>query len=349
MSNASEVGNIYDTIIVGAGAAGLTAAIYASRRALKTLMVTVDIGGQAATTDEIENYPGVGLVTGTDLMTKFKDSAEKFGTQIVYAEVRKISKGVDADGKPLFTVTTNTQEFKGHAIILCFGLAHRHLGVPGEEQFGAKGVSYCATCDAPLFKGKPVMVVGGGNSAVDATLLLAKICPKVYLVHRREDFKAEAFLVDQLKQDHVELVLNTEIQEIKGDTRVRSVVVKKVANAQETREIEVAGVFVEVGFIVNAKLIEGLVDLDERKQIKISRDCETSEPGVFAAGDITTISYKQIIISAGEGATAALKAYEYLQKTRGFRGVNIDWGLAKKPTTIATEIGIDAKKNNFAF
>ena len=349
MSNASEVGNIYDTIIVGAGAAGLTAAIYASRRAMKTLLVTVDIGGQAATTDEIENYPGVGLVTGPELMNKFKESAEKFGTQIVYAEVKKISKQVDQRGKPLFTVATNADEYKGHTIILCFGLAHRHLGVPGEEKFGAKGVSYCATCDAPLFKGKPVMVVGGGNSAVDATLLLAKLCPKVYLVHRREDFRAEAFLVEQLQQDNIELVLNSEVGEIKGDTRVRSVVVKKAENAAETREIEVSGVFVEAGFIVNAKLIEGLVELDDRKQIKISRDCETSEPGVFAAGDITTISYKQIVISAGEGATAALKAYAYLQKTRGFRGVNIDWGIAKKPTAIATQIGIDAKKNNFAF
>lgn len=344
MTETNDVSKRYDTIIVGAGAAGLTAAIYASRRAMKTLLVTVDIGGQAATTDEIENYPGVGLIKGPELMNKFKESAEKFGTEIKYAEVKKISKGVDEKGKPLFTVATNTEEFQGHTIILCFGLAHRHLGVPGEEEFGAKGVSYCATCDAPLFKGKPVMVVGGGNSAVDAALLLAKICPKVYLVHRREDFKAEAFLLDQLKQDQIELVLNSEVQEIKGDTRVRSVVVKKAENPGEIREIDVAGVFVEVGFIVNAKLIEGLVELDARKQIKISRDCETSEPGIFAAGDITTISYKQIIISAGEGATAALKAYEYLQKTRGFRGVNIDWGMAKKPTAIATQVGIDAVK-----
>ncbi|MFH1867166.1 MAG: thioredoxin-disulfide reductase [Patescibacteria group bacterium] len=317
----------YDVIIVGAGAAGLTAALYTSRRAMKTLLITVDIGGQAAATDEIENYPGVGLVTGPDLMNKFKEQAEKFGTQIIYAEVKKISKDQE-DGKSLFTVATNTKEFKGHTIILAFGLAHRHLGVPGEEEFGAKGVSYCATCDAPLFKNKPVMVVGAGNSAVDAALLLAKICPKVYLVHRSENFRAEAYLAEQLKQDNIELVLNSEVKEIKGDQRVKSVVVQESKQPDKTREIKVEGVFVEIGFVVNAKLIGGLVELDERKQIKISRDCETSEPGIFAAGDITTISYKQIVISAGEGATAALKAYEYLQKTRGFRSVNIDWGRA---------------------
>lgn len=327
---------VYDTIIVGAGAAGLTAALYASRRAMKVLMVTQDIGGQAATTNEIENYPGVGFVTGPDLMNKFKEQAEQFGARIVYAEVTSLAKGDDAQGKPIFTISTNTESFVGHTVILAYGLTHRHLGVPGEKEFGAKGVSYCATCDAPLFKNKPVAVVGGGNSAVDAALLLAKLCPKVYLVHRREDFRAEAVLVEQLKQDHIELVLNAEVKEIKGDTRVRGLVVYDANDKTKERELPVEGVFVEVGFVVNSKLIEGLVELDARKQVKISTDAETSQPGVFAAGDITTISYKQIVISAGWGATAALKTYEYLQKVKGFRGVSIDWGLAKAPTVIAT-------------
>lgn len=326
----------YDTIIVGAGAAGLTAAIYASRRAMKTLLVTQDIGGQAATTNEIENYPGVEFSGGPELMNKFKDQAEKFGTTIAYTEVTKIDKGQDEKNTPLFTVATNTESFIGHTIILAYGLTHRHLGVPGEQEFGGKGVSYCATCDAPLFKNKPVLVVGGGNSAVDAALLLSKLCPKVYLVHRRDEFKAEAVLVEQLKQPHIELVVNSEVKEIKGDTRVRGVVVYDVNDQSKTRELAVEGVFVEVGFVVNSKLIEGLVELDQHKQIKISPDAETSQPGIFAAGDITTISYKQIVISAGWGATAALKAYEYLQKVKGFRGVSIDWGLAKQPTAIAT-------------
>jgi len=323
---------IYDTIIVGGGAAGLTAAIYAARRAMKTLVITQDIGGQAATTAEIENYPGCGLVTGPALMDAFKKQCDQFGVEFVFREVLGIEPGVDKQAKPLFTVRTNTENYMAHTVILAFGLTHRHLGVPGEKELGGKGVSYCATCDAPLYKNKTVMVVGGGNSAVDAALLLSKLCPKVYLVHRRDDFRAEAVLVEQLKKDNIELVLNSEIKEIKGQDKVASVVVQQVDKPEINREILVEGVFIEVGFVVNAKLINGLVDLDERQQIKINLDNETSRPGIFAAGDITNISYKQIVISAGGGATAALRAYEYLQKVKGFRGVNIDWGVAQPST-----------------
>lgn len=331
----AEAGQVYDTIIVGGGAAGLTAALYASRRAMKTLLVSQDIGGQAATTNEIENYPGVDFVDGPSLMSRFKGQGEKFGVQFVFAEVTKVEKTNDAESKPIFYISTPTDTYTGHTVILAYGLTHRHLGVPGEKELGGRGVSYCATCDAPLYRGKTVAVVGGGNSAVDAALLLAKLCPKVYLVHRRQDFRAEAVLVEQLKQPQIELVLDSEVKEIKGEARVGSLVVYNVNDKSQERELAVQGVFVEVGFVVNSKLIEGLVELDQRKQIKISMDAETSAPGIFAAGDITTISYKQIVISSGWGATAALKAYEYLQKVRGFRGVSTDWGLAKPPATVA--------------
>lgn len=324
---------VYDTIIIGGGAAGLTAGLYASRRAMKTLLITQDIGGQAATTNEIENYPGMDFVSGPELMNNFKAQVEKFGAQIIYAEVVKITKEEDDNGIPVFTVLTNTDQYVGNSVILAYGLTHRHLGVPGEKEFGGKGVSYCATCDAPFFKGKPVVVVGGGNSAVDAALLMAKISPKVYLVHRRNEFRAEAVLIEQLKQPQIELLLNSEVKEILGDARVRKVVIYDINDPAKIRDLEAEGVFVEVGFVVNSQLIEGLIELDQRKQIKISLDGETSQPGVFAAGDITNISYKQIVISAGWGATAALKAYEYLQKVRGFRGVSIDWGVSKKPIT----------------
>lgn len=325
---------MYDTIIVGAGAAGLTAALYTARRAMKTLLVSQDVGGQAATTDEIENYPGVDFIAGPDLMNKFKSQAEKFGASFVFAEVIKIEKELDELGKPWFEVKTNTESFSGRTVILAFGLAHRHLGVPGEQEFGGKGVSYCATCDAPLFKNRSVAVVGGGNSAVDAALLLAKFCPKVYLIHRRNDFRAEAFLVQQLNQPNIELVLEAEVKEVKGDVRVKEVVVYDVNKPLETTSLAVEGLFVEVGFIANTKLIDGLVELDERRQVKVTPDGVTSEPGIFGAGDVTTLSYKQIVISAGSGATAALKAYEYLQKLMGFRGVTTDWGMTKKPVTI---------------
>ncbi|MEK7496928.1 MAG: FAD-dependent oxidoreductase [Patescibacteria group bacterium] len=321
---------IYDTIIVGGGAAGLTAAIYTSRRAMKTLLVSQDIGGQAATTEEIENYPGVGLITGPDLMSQFKKQAEQFGTKIVAAEVISTKEGgQDEKGVPYYEVITNTETFTAWSVILAYGLTHRHLNVPGESEFGGKGVSYCVTCDGPLFKNRNIAIVGGGNSAVDGALLLAKICPKVYLIHRSSDFKAEAILVEQLQQPNIELVLNSEVQEIKGDTRVHQVVVNDINDKTKTKIIETDGIFIEVGYVVNSKLIDGFVELDARKQIKISPDAETSRAGIFAAGDITTISYKQIVISAGWGATAGLKCYEYLQKARGFRGVNIDWGIAK--------------------
>ncbi len=321
---------IYDTIIIGGGAAGLTAALYASRRALKTLLISPDIGGQAATTDEIENYPGVELISGPDLMNRFKRQAEKFGTEFVFTEATKIKSEQDKENKPLFSISTNLGDFVGYSLILAFGLTHRHLNVPGEKEFEAKGVSYCATCDAPLFKNKPVAVVGGGNSAVDAALLLAKHSPKVYLINRNDKFNAEAVLVEQLKQPNIELIMNSQVKEIKGDLRVKSIMIYDNNIQRKTREIVVEGVFIKIGFVVDAKLVEGLVDLDEHNQIKISWDAETSAQGIFAAGDLTNISYKQIIISAGWGATAALKAYEYLQKIRGLRGAKIDWGRVGK-------------------
>ncbi len=321
---------VYDIIIIGGGAAGLTTALYSSRRALKTLLISPDIGGQAATTEEIENYPGVDLISGPELMDRFKKQAEKFGTEFVFAEATKIEKKLDEENKPLFVVSTNTGSFTGYSLILAFGLTHRHLDVPGEKEFGAKGVSYCATCDAPLFKNKPVVVAGGGNSAVDAALLLAKGGSRVYLVNRNDNFNAEAVLVEQLKYTSVEIIMNSQVKEIKGDTRVKSVVIYNNSDPNKTREISAEGVFILVGFVVDAKLVEGLVDLDECKQIKITPDAETSTPGIFAAGDLTTISYKQIVISAGWGATAALKAYEYLQKVRGLRGTKIDWGRVSK-------------------
>lgn len=320
----------YDSIIIGAGAAGLTAALYAARRAMNVLVISQDVGGQAATTNEIENYPGVGLISGPELMNGFKKQADNFGAKFSFEMVIGVTKENDQDNTPLFRIKTNNNEYIANTVILAYGLTHRHLGVPGEEELGGKGVTYCATCDGPLYRNKKVVVVGGGNSAVDAALLLSKIASQVYLVHRNNGFTAEAVLVEQLKQPNIEVILNSQVKEIKGQDRVTSVLVNQIANVNETREIEVDGVFVEVGYVVNSKLIEGLVDLDNRKQIKISPDAETSQPGIFAAGDITTISFKQIVISSGWGATAALKAYEYLQKVKGFRGVNIDWGIKKK-------------------
>ncbi|MDP2684743.1 MAG: thioredoxin-disulfide reductase [bacterium] len=310
----------YDVIIVGGAAAGLTAAIYTTRRALKTLVITQDIGGQAATTPDIENYPGYDMIDGMALMGKFKDQAEKYGTEFVYEEVKEVIK----DGE-VVKVKTNTKEFEGRAVILAFGLTHRHLGVPGEEVFGGKGVSYCATCDAPLFKQKDVAVVGGGNSAMDAAILLSKIAKQVYLVHRRDQFRGEQVLIDRINETkNIEIIYNSKVKEIQGETLVNKLVVTNIKDESKIREIELQGVFVEIGFQVKGDLVKNLVDVDATNQIIVDKNNETSEPGIFAAGDVTDIAYKQIIISAGEGAKAALQAYKYLNAGQA---TGVDWGI----------------------
>lgn len=317
--------NHYDVLIIGAGAAGLTAAVYTTRRALKTLIISKDVGGQAALTNEIENYPGVGLVDGFDLMNKFLRDAKKFGAEFNSGEVEKIAKqGED------FIITTPTEMYIASAVILAFGLTPRDLGVKGEEDFKGRGVSYCATCDGPLFKGKDVAVIGGGNSALDAAEFLSRITNKVYLVHRRSEFRGDEILVGRVKaQKNIEMVLNAKIKEIIGDDKVTAMKVIDVDDSKE-RKILLQGVFVEIGHIAKTGWLGDLVEYDQTKQIIVNKDNETKTPGMFAAGDVTDSSYKQIIISGGEGAKAALQAYKYLQATKGIKGVNIDWGIVKK-------------------
>jgi len=317
----------YEVIIVGAGAAGLTAAIYTARRAMKTLVVSQDIGGQASTASVVENYPGFEPINGVELMDKFRAQAQKFGAEIVIDEIRKIQPQPDGS----FTVSTSNHVHRTETVILAFGLSHRHLEVPGEEKLAGRGVVYCATCDGPLYKGKRVAIVGGGNSALDAGVYMSDIASHVYMIHRRPEFRGEEVLADQLKKkSNVEFILNSQIKEIKGEQRVASIIVKDVNEAAKIREVELDGVFVEIGYVVKADFIKGLVEVDAQNQIKISPDCETSRPGIFAAGDVTTVSYKQIVISAGEGCKAALRAHLYLQKKRGQHGIIIDWLKVKK-------------------
>lgn len=312
----------YDVIIIGAGAAGLTAAIYTSRRNLKTLVLSEDIGGQGATAGLIENYPGVEATTGPNLMINFFNQAQKFGAEIKTEEVKRLEKNGEE-----FLAKTNTEKFSAPAVILAFGLSHRHLNVPGEEKFIGRGIAYCATCDAPLYKGKTVAVVGGGNSALDAALLLAKNSPKVYLIHRRDKFAGEDFLAKQIKENaSIETVFHAEIKEIHGDKNLEKITIEQ--NGQE-KNLAVDGVFVEIGYEVRADFIKGLVEQDEKNQIKIDLDGRTSCPGIFACGDVTNISYKQVVISAGEGAKAALSVHKYLQSKGLTRGVFIDWGKKK--------------------
>lgn len=313
----------FDLIIVGAGAAGLTAALYASRRGLRTLVVSQDIGGQASTTAEIENYPGFDAVDGLALMMKFKAQAEKYGATVILDEVKAIVS--DADGS--FKVSTGREQYHSLTLVLAYGLTHRHLNVPGEERLAGKGVTYCATCDAPLYRGQNVAVVGGGNSAMDAALLLSRMCPVVEIITVNEEFHGENVLIERLNETkNINQYLVGTVKEIHGDDRVSGLVVD-VSGQEKT--LNVSGIFVEVGFTINPKLVKDLVNLDTRNQIIVHpTNNSTNIPGVFAAGDVTSVNQKQIVISAGEGAKAALGVHQYLQSVgKAKRAGVVDWGV----------------------
>ncbi|MBU4331954.1 thioredoxin-disulfide reductase [Patescibacteria group bacterium] len=311
----------YDAIIVGAGAAGLTAGLYAARRNLKTLILSKDIGGQTAVATEIENYPGVpDEPNGLLLMQKFRQQAESFGAVIQSGEVKSIKPQNN-----VFIVKTHKTNHKTKTVILAFGLIPRKLGVPGEKKFTGKGVVYCATCDGPLFRNKIVAVAGGGNSGLDAADFLAGIAKQVYLIHRRDKFRAEAVLQKKIQRaKNVKIILNSAIKKINGKDKVESIIVAETKKGS-SQEIKVDGVFVEIGYEAKTDWLEGLIKLNEKNEIVTDENCQTNVPGIFAAGDVTDAPYKQIVISAGEGAKAALQAYGYIQHKGGTKE-EPDWG-----------------------
>jgi thioredoxin-disulfide reductase len=316
----------YDVVVVGGGAAGLVAALFTSRRGLKTIVISQDIGGQAATTPDIENYPGIEFVDGLELMHSFKKQAEKFGTEIRIDTVLAIESLPDNR----YAVKTNTYTVEGETVILAFGLSHRHLNVPGEDTFVGKGVSYCSICDARFYKGKRVAVVGGGSSAVQSALILSQLAAEVTLVNLNDAFRTEAVTLEKLNRaSNIKPILNAETKEVVGDKAVTGLVIHH-KDSDKTETIPVERVFVEIGYMAKADWIKQFVKTDARNQIIISQNCETNKPGVFAAGDITTISFKQVVISAGEGAKAALQAHQYILQKAGKRGAFIDWGTSKR-------------------
>lgn len=311
----------YDVVIVGGAAAGLSAALYCARRTLKTLVITKDVGGQANMADFIENYPGIKKMAGPELMKKFEEHAKEYGAEFVFDEVVKIEKKDN-----VFSVEAKNDQYQSEALILAFGLEHRELDIPGEEKFKGRGVSFCATCDAPLYKDKTVAVVGGGNAALDAADLLAKIAKKVYLIHRRDGFRAENVLINQVKENKkIEILYKSEIKEVLGEQLVEKIKVSSI-DGDDEKLLEVDGLFEEIGYIAKAGFVGGLVDLNERGEVITDEQTKTSQEGVFAAGDCTDVPFKQVVISAGEGAKAGLGAYFYLQQKRGKDlGVTVDW------------------------
>lgn len=304
---------MFDTIIIGSGPAGVTAAIYTARREMKTLVIGREMGGQVIWAAEIENYPGFKSINNYDLISKFQEQVAGLGVEIKNEEVQRIEKNEAG-----FILHTNKEKYETKTVILAMGLAPKRLAIPGEEEFSGKGVSYCANCDGPFYKGKTVAVVGGGNSALDAAEVLSKISQKVYLVHRRDEFRGFEALVNEVKaRENIELVLDSDIKEIIGSSKVEKI---KVLNNKTNKENEISvdGVFIEVGRIAHTDLVKDLAERDEWKQIVIDTKGRTSTEGVFACGDVTTLSeFKQITVAMGQATIAALTAYQYLQLKQG--------------------------------
>jgi thioredoxin-disulfide reductase len=309
---------MYDVIILGAGAAGMTAAIYSCRKKLKTVLISIDVGGQTNLTSHIENYPGTGPMSGNELMMKFQSEAAGFGAEFIMGKANKVEKLEHG-----FRVSlANGEHYECKALILAYGKVPKSLGIEGEEKFFGRGVSTCVTCDAPLFKNRVAMVIGGGNSAVEGALELADIAKHVYLVHRRDTFRADEITVQKLKEHrNVELVLNSVPAKVIGDKNVDAVEVENIVT-KERKVLSVYGMFIEIGYVVDTSFVQHLVKVNEKKEIIVDERQNTSHPGIFACGDITPVPFKQTVIAAGEGAKAALECYRWLS---GGKGAALDW------------------------
>lgn len=316
---------MYDLIIIGAGPAGLTAGIYAARREMKTLIIGQEIGGQMMWATDIENYPGFKSVNAFDLIAKMKEQVDALGVAIKTSEAKKIEIKADS-----FLVYTEKEKFEARSLVLAMGQKPSRLKIPGEKEFSGQGVSYCANCDGPFFRGKDVAVIGDSASALDAAEYLSKIAKKVYLISSRPEFKGPEALIKEVEsRENISILKETKVLEIKGDKNVEALTIKNLESVEET-ELRLDGVFIEIGRTAHTDLVEDLVLRDERNQIIADQDGQTKTPGVFAAGDVTTTAFKQISVAVGSGTIAALSAYRYLQLKAGKSGIVSDRSMPKK-------------------
>jgi thioredoxin reductase (NADPH) len=313
-SDAEGGDRAYDLIIIGGGPAGLTAAIYAGRAALKTLLLSgATPGGQIANTDRVENYPGFPEgISGAELAMRFQSQAEHFVTKLATDFVTE----VDFSASP-FTVKTRSEAYRGRTVIIATGAFPRRLGVPGEKEYFGRGVSTCATCDGFFYKDRRVVVVGGGDSAIDEGLFLTKFASEVTVIHRRDELRATKSLQERaFANPKMRFVWDTVVEEILGEDTVSGVRVRNVKTG-EASVIETDGVFVYVGLIPGTKLFVGQLELNEQGYIVADAHQRTSVPGVFAAGDVQSPDFRQVVIAAGAGAKAVLEADRYLAETTG--------------------------------
>ena len=300
----------YDIIIIGAGPGGLTAGIYAGRQGSKNLILDRDLaGGIGREVPEMENYPGFDNISGLELIKKMKAQATKNSELHEMEEVTEIT---ETDGEYRFSVKTNKDTYQSKAVILATGSSHRHLDVKGEEEFRGKGVSYCATCDGFFFAGRDIVMVGGGNSALQEALYLKNLGANVTIIHRRDEFRAQKHLQNQIKEKEIPTILNATVEEIKGDMLVESVILKDTKTG-ELSEHPTNGIFISVGYIPHTELAQQLgVELDESGHIVIDKEQKTNVDYVYAIGDVC-VGLKQWVVACGEGAVAATSAFEDIQ------------------------------------
>lgn len=298
---------MHDVVIIGAGPAGLSAGVYCARKMMDTLVVSTNIGGQATWSWEVENYLGYHLITGVELVERFRDHLDDFKVQL--QEGNTVSSLLRRGDE--FVVSTDKDgELAAHTVIVASGKVPRMLDVPGEDTYRGRGVAYCSTCDGPLFRGKKVAVVGGGNSALDAALQLNQIAERVYLIAVEEHLGGDEVRHNQvLASDKIEVFTSSRLTAIRGETFVKAI---DLVHGKEEKTLEVAGVFIEIGSLPSTGFLPPEVELNELGEIVIDSNNRTSIPGLFAAGDATNVAEKQIIIAAGEGAKAALSAYAWL-------------------------------------
>lgn len=298
----------YELVIIGAGPAGITASVYAARKRMDFIVISKDIGGQATTSGEIENYTGYQFITGPELAEKFEEHMNKYNVDVKEGEavLELVKKG------DLVYIKTEKDTYTSKTAIIASGKRSRELGIPGEREFKNRGLTYCATCDGPLFIGKDVAIVGGGNSALDAALQLIKIANKIYLIDVAKKLKGDAVMIEKVLNDKkVTVFNNTKIKAIEGERLVEAIWIQ--TGDEDVKEISVQGVFVEIGLIPNSEFAIH-VEKNQLGEIIVDAHNKTNIPGIFAAGDVTNVPEKQIIVAAGEGAKSALQAFQYLSQ-----------------------------------
>jgi len=297
----------YDLIIIGGGPAGLAAGLYAARRNLKVIILSEMLGGQMSWAPSVENYPGSKPISGLKLAEIMKKQAKKFGCKV------KLEKVVGLNLKDeIKTVRTTEKEYSSKSVLIATGSHYKKLEAEGEDKFIGRGVSYCATCDGPCFKDKKVAVIGGSDTAVRSAIYLSEIASETYLIHRRDQLRAEEVNQKRLEESKVKIIWNSVVEKIEGDKLVKKIIIKDV-NTNETKELDIDGIFIEIGEIPTTEIMKAAgVEINEKNFIKVDSNFQTNLPGVFAAGDVTG-SFAQIVVAAAEGAEAATNAYLYLR------------------------------------